>query len=659
MRRCLKPVFQCCIVHTDNKDGQRRARQPRGSAVQDQAHRLRSGPSRGQRDALHRVRAPLWHRPRPASAMCRLFVLLVALTGRVDPVDGYSNGKVAVACGDMVPRHGYDPSPDPPPYSISVDRSTFSPGDKITVSLRGVTSFKGFLIEARDAEKLDSPAVGLFLLTEPHQSQLLQCGDTPGSGVSHRSSAKKTEVQVAWESPENPPPRVQFLATVVHKYKVYWARVPGPVVSLRGATAAPSTAAPAPTTGPAPLSTPFSAVGCGRSKSCLRDPAGCEPESDPRCFFLSFAADGEAGRRSAMFELSGPADGYVSFALSLDEWMGNDDVYLCVSDGRRVAISAGHVSGRTHPELAAEEALWGRAWSVADGVIQCRFHRNILQPDRFDLNRSYFLFLAHGEAQQGLIHRHHRQPLVSTHQKVITGRPEDLSGSRAPLLIKLHGVLMLTAWMWTVSAGVFVARHYKGFWPDATLLGQRLWFQLHRTLMVLAVILTSVAFTLPFIYRRGWSKGAGAHPYVGCTVMALSVIQPIMALLRPVPDSPRRIIFRWLHFGAGTACQVLAAVCVFLGAAQQALLLPGPWSPAVLTAWLLWIVLADLLLLVHRCTLGSRGNSSSDDKENILMAQLESRQHGEICKVKKVVLVVFLIGNTAFLAAFIKAIASL
>ncbi|KAF0028391.1 hypothetical protein F2P81_019478 [Scophthalmus maximus] len=346
--------------------------------------------------------------------MCRLFVLLVALTGRVDPVDGYSNGKVAVACGDMVPRHGYDPSPDPPPYSISVDRSTFSPGDKITVSLRGVTSFKGFLIEARDAEKLDSPAVGLFLLTEPHQSQLLQCGDTP-----------------------------------------------------------------------------FSAVGCGRSKSCLRDPAGCEPESDPRCFFLSFAADGEAGRRSAMFELSGPADGYVSFALSLDEWMGNDDVYLCVSDGRRVAISAGHVSGRTHPELAAEVNSGDALVDVTATLVTCK------------------------QMQQ----------------------------------------------------------------------------QQQQQYVVM--------------------KGAGAHPYVGCTVMALSVIQPIMALLRPVPDSPRRIIFRWLHFGAGTACQVLA------------------------------------------------GNSSSDDKENILMAQLESRQHGEICKVKKVVLVVFLIGNTAFLAAFIKAIASL
>ncbi|XP_035520291.1 uncharacterized protein LOC118330025 isoform X1 [Morone saxatilis] len=40
--------------------------------------------------------------------------------------------------------------------------------------------------------------------------------------------------------------------------------------------------------------------------------------------------------------------------------------------------------------------------------------------------------------------------------------------------------------------------------------------------------------------------------------MALSVIQPIMAILRPAPESPRRIIFSWLHFAAGTVGQILA-----------------------------------------------------------------------------------------------------
>ncbi|XP_040921469.1 putative ferric-chelate reductase 1 [Toxotes jaculatrix] len=583
--------------------------------------------------------------------MWRSYFLLAVLTGCGDPVIGYSNGKVSVACGDMVPQHGYDPSPDPPPYSITVDKSTFSPGDNITVSLQVASSdptfFRGFLIEARDAGKLDFPAVGFFILSDPHESQLLQCGHTQQSGVSHKRSTKKTQIQAVWESPMNPPQRVQFLVTVVHRYRVYWVRIAGPVVSLTEATAAPFTSVPAQTTSPTALSAPFSSVGCGHSKSCLRDPVGCHPESDPHCFFLSFTTD-EAGC-SVMFELSGPAEGYMSMALSLDKWMGNDDVYLCVNNGGRVTINAAYASGRTHPELAMEEALWGQAWRLADGVIQCRFHRNILLPDRFNLNQSYFLFLVHGRSHQGFILRHDRQPLISTNQKVITGHPEDLSGSRSPLLIKFHGVLMLTAWVWTVSTAIFIARHYKNLWP---------WFQVHRTMMVLAMVLTSVAFTLPFIYRRGWSKGAGSHPYIGCAVMALSVIQPIMAVLRPVPESPRRIIFNWLHFGAGTAGQILATVCVFLGAAQQALLLPIPWSPAVLTGWLLWIVLADLLLLIHPCRL--RGNNKSDDTENILLAHIGGRwQHGEISPVKKMVLVVFLIGNTGFLAAFIKAIANL
>lgn len=67
------------------------------------------------------------------------------------------------------------------------------------------------------------------------------------------------------------------------------------------------------------VSPQFSSVGCGHSRSCLRDPADCQPESDPHCFFLAFTT-GEAGQ-SVMFELSGPAEGYVSFALSLDKWM--------------------------------------------------------------------------------------------------------------------------------------------------------------------------------------------------------------------------------------------------------------------------------------------------------------------------------------------------
>lgn len=38
--------------------------------------------------------------------------------------------------------------------------------------------FEGFFIQARDAEHLDSPAVGSFILVDRRLSQLLTCGRT-------------------------------------------------------------------------------------------------------------------------------------------------------------------------------------------------------------------------------------------------------------------------------------------------------------------------------------------------------------------------------------------------------------------------------------------------------------------------------------------------
>lgn len=61
----------------------------------------------------------------------------------------------------------------------------------------------------------------------------------------------------------------------------------------------------------------FTSEHCGSTKTCLRDPEGCNPENDTLCYFLSFRKVGQG----VQFELSGPAAGYISFALSTDKWM--------------------------------------------------------------------------------------------------------------------------------------------------------------------------------------------------------------------------------------------------------------------------------------------------------------------------------------------------
>lgn len=66
----------------------------------------------------------------------------------------------------------------------------------------------------------------------------------------------------------------------------------------------------------------------------------------------------------------------------------------------------------------------------------------------------------------------------------------------------LSGVLMLTAWMWTVSTAVFIARHYKHLWPDTTLLGQSLWFQVRAPIYSICYCSIKV---FQYIYKKRFS----------------------------------------------------------------------------------------------------------------------------------------------------------
>jgi len=56
-----------------------------------------------------------------------------------------------------------------------------------------------------------------------------------------------------------------------------------------------------------------------------------------------------------------------------------------------------------------------------------------------------------------------------------------------------------------------------------------------------------------------------AHPIIGIVVTALTLINPIMALFRPHPGTPRRPIFNWAHWFVGTSARILAIVAIFLG----------------------------------------------------------------------------------------------
>ncbi|XP_008584354.1 PREDICTED: ferric-chelate reductase 1, partial [Galeopterus variegatus] len=423
----------------------------------------------------------------------------------ISSVANYPNGKVTGSCHGMVPEHGHSPQSNPV-HRIAVSQNTFRPGDQIAVTLSG-PPFKGFLLEARNAEDLSGLPIGPFTLNDSQVSQLLTCEDIQGSAVSHTSSSKKTEIKVYWNAPSGAPNHVQFLVTVVEKYKIYWVKIPGPIISQPNAlpfTTPEASIVPLSTLHPVShLTKSFNASDCGNKKFCIRSPLNCDPE-ESACVFLSFTRDDQ----SVMVEMSGPSKGYLSFAFSHDRWMGDDDAYLCIREDQTVHIQPAHLTGRSHPVMDSRGTLEDMAWRLADGIMQCSFRRNITLPgvkNRFGLNTSYYIFLADGAANDGRVYKHSQQPLITYEKHNVTDYPKNIGGSHSLLLLKVHGAFMFVAWMTTVSIGVLIARFLKPVWSKTFFLGKAVWFQVHRMLMLTTSALTCVAFVLPFIYRGGWS----------------------------------------------------------------------------------------------------------------------------------------------------------
>ena len=86
------------------------------------------------------------------------------------------------------------------------------------------------------------------------------------------------------------------------------------------------------------------------------------------------------------------------------------------------------------------------------------------------------------------------------------------------------------------------------------LLGQQAWFTLHRGLMSLVVLITTIAIITIFASRGGWSRSAGAHGIVGIITFVLMFAQPIMAFFRPDKMASNRLYFnigmkglKWLN----------------------------------------------------------------------------------------------------------------
>ena len=148
--------------------------------------------------------------------------------------------------------------------------------------------------------------------------------------------------------------------------------------------------------------------------------------------------------------------------------MGDDLVLSCAEVGGSVKLGLGWNTGRSHQVLQPDSGMQLLEGSVEDGTdLYCRLNRsNSIEGEAgstaysYQLaKQSYHLLVATGQFSSGLSYHGAGRALPSA-EKVDMTRISSVGG-RGDLFIKLHGALMVVAWLACAGTGMILARYFR------------------------------------------------------------------------------------------------------------------------------------------------------------------------------------------------------
>ena len=153
----------------------------------------------------------------------------------------------------------------------------------------------------------------------------------------------------------------------------------------------------------------------------------------------------------------------------------------------------------------------------------------------------YYLFLATGHMSGSFLTKHSTKAASAGPMDLkLTGNVAEADHERAAF--KAHGCIMVIAWLAAAPLGMLTARYYRRTWTSVKPCGKDLWFRLHQGFMALTITFTLIAVFI-MLGAEGLSPLStdslkfNAHPVIGLICLILTLIQPVIAVLRPEEGS--------------------------------------------------------------------------------------------------------------------------
>ena len=354
--------------------------------------------------------------------------------------------------------------------------------------------------------------------------------------------------------------------------------------------------------------------GCGETKGCFRD---CTDGSN--CNFQVTWKKDEEDDTYGIYDLTSgfpsTSNVWMAVGFSDDQGMGDDELLGCVHDGTKAKHFNGRTTGYDHV-LKVNNEVTLLEYTFESGILKCTIKRplNVYTDGSVDIAQSWHYLFARGSSSSN--GRGNGPPSLNIHSGKFPSKDKFTIASYADSgsaelkreLVKAHGCLMVGAWLFFASIGIMMPRHFK---PTFILevCSLKVWFVIHRGFMMTTVGFTAIGFILIFVHVEGWSELIGEdseykkHPYMGVFVMAVALVNPIMALFRPHPGDSKRKYFNLFHgyvFGLGV--QILASLTIIYGSLLTVANTPD-FVYKIVSGFVVWHVVAEtaMFLLTRLC----------------------------------------------------------
>ncbi|CAF0843835.1 unnamed protein product [Brachionus calyciflorus] len=374
---------------------------------------------------------------------------------------------------------------------------------------------------------------------------------------------------------------------------------------------------------------------CGKRLGCFTFPTNCK---NSECTFI-YKWGSLMSNTSHQFVLAAKIEdpnlinsAWIGIGFSTDPLMGNDDVIICKNTPAEKSVQHLFNFGKFTPSLLDSRrpdlGISDPRVITNNNFIICSLTREKSIPgveNYFDLNKKFHVLAAlgqvgpSGELIQHILKLPSQNPIDFTSETIAISTSDGVK-------VKAHASFMIISWMILATFGMAIARYYKFIFPDVRLFDLKIWFVIHRPIMIVSYILTFIGFFI-ILADQNWTwvdksrPTAFAHSIFGIIVIILAFIQIFVAFFRPHQDHSTRYIFNYFHGVNGALLLLLSTVTLFLGSAIRRVNL-GTRGIGLMVGWTVWMLVFVLFVeisknkLTHRQTTLSLNNLQNSAYQN-------------------------------------------